>query len=167
MVKTIPRVVALLVIGWLLLLGYGHFFPSQEARIRRMFAELARVVSVAPNSSPLANLAAGNELAGFFTKDVEINVDLPGAGRHTFTGREEFIQAAVAARSNSRSVKVEFLDLNVKLGPDQRTAAIELTAKITQTGERDFNVQELKFQLRKVDGEWRIARGDTVRTLGS
>jgi hypothetical protein len=166
LVKTILRVVAFVVIGWLLLLGYWHFFPSQETRIRRMFGELARVVSVSPNSSPLANLATANELAGLFTRDVEINLDVPGVGRHTFNGREEIIQAAVAARSNSRGVKVEFLDLNVKLDAGKESATVDLTAKVTQTGEHDFGVQELKFQLKRVDGEWRITRVDTVHTLG-
>ena len=166
MVKTIARIIVLAVIGWMLLLGYWHFFPSQETRIRRMFGELARVVSISPNSSPLANLAAANELASFFTKDVEINLDVPGVGRHTFTGREEIIQAAVAARSNSRSVKVEFLDINVKLDAGKESATVDLTAKVTQPAEHDFSVQELKFQLQKVDGEWRIARVDTVRTMG-
>ena len=166
MVKTILRVAALLVIGWLLLLGYRHFFPSQETRIRQMLGELARVVSMPPNSSPLANLAAANELVSSFTPDVEINVNVPGAGQHALSGREEIIQAAVAARSHSRGVKVEFLDIIVRLQADKQSAVTDLTAKVTQTGERDFDVQELKFRLKKVGSEWRIARVETVRTLG-
>ena len=165
--KTILRILVLLVIGWLLLLGYWHFFPGQETRIRRMLGELARVASTPPNSSPLANLAAANELAGFFTKDVEINVDVPGEGRHTFSGREEVMQAAVAARSQSRRVKVEFLDVIVRLQAGKQSAVADLTAKVTQAGERDFDVQELNFRIKKVDGEWRITRVETVRTLGS
>ena len=166
MVKTILRVAALLVIGWLLLLGYWHFFPSQETRIRRMLGDLARVVNTSPNSSPIAKLAAANELAGFFAKDVEINVNVPGAGQHTFSGREEIIQAAAAAQSYSRSVKVEFLDIIVRLQTDKQSAVADLTAKITQAGEREFDVQELKFRIKKVDREWRITRVETVRTLG-
>jgi hypothetical protein len=166
LVNTILRLLLLLVVGCLLLLGYWRFFPSQETRIRRMLGDLARVVSTSPNSSPLANLAAANQLAGFFTKDVEINVDVPTLGRHTFSGREEIIQAAAAARSNSRGVKIEFLDILVRLQADKQSAVADLTAKVTRAGERDFDVQELKFRARKVDGGWRIARVDTVRTLG-
>jgi hypothetical protein len=165
-VKTILRILLLLVIAWLLLLGYWHFFPSEETRIRRRLEGLARAVSTSPNPSPLANLADANEVTGFFARDVEISVEVPGAGRHTFTGREEVIQAAVAARSNSRSVKIEFLDIMVRLQTDKQSAVADLTAKVTQAGERDFEVQELKFQMKKADGDWQIARVETVRTLG-
>ena len=167
MVKTILRIIILLVISWLMLLGYWHFFPNQETRIRRMLGELARVAAVSPNSTPLANLAAANELAGFFTKEIEISVDVPGAGRHTFTGREEIIQAVVGTRSHYPGMKVELFDIAVKLAAGGQSATVDLTAKVTQTAERDFGVQELTFQLKKTDGDWRITRVDTVRTLGS
>jgi hypothetical protein len=166
LVNTILRLLLLLVAGSLLLFAYWHFFPSQETRIRRRLGELARVVSTSPNSSPLAKLAAASELAGFFTRDIEINVNVPGAGQHAFSGREEIIQAAAAARSYSRSVKVEFLDIIVRLQPDKQSAVADLTAKISHAGERDFDAQELKFRIKKVDSEWRITRVETVRTLG-
>ena len=59
---------------------------------------------------------------------------------------------------------VEFLDINVTVGPDQKSAVANLTAKAKVPGE-DFMVQELKFTLKKIQGAWLILRVETVKTL--
>lgn len=166
MVKRIVYLVLLIVAGVLAYFGYQKFFPSEEKRIRLLLTDVAEVASFPANEKPLNRLASANRLAGFFSANAEINVQLPVEGSRTIQGRDEILQVALAARSRLSGVRVEFLDTIVTLDPEKQSATAELTAKITQSGQRDFGVQELKFQLKKIDGTWRITRVDTVRTLG-
>ena len=166
MVKRLPRIVLLVLAVALLVLAYRHWFPNEEQRIRRMLSDVAREACIPANPKPLGNLAAAQKLASFFSPEVEIHVDAPSYGQHTLMGRDEIMQAVLAARANLKNLKVEFLDPNVALDASQESATVELTAKVTHTGERDFGVQELKFQMKRLDGQWRINRVETVRTLG-
>jgi len=36
---------------------------------------------------------------------------------------------------------------------------------VTTGDNKDFDVQELKFQLKRIDGDWLITRAETVKTL--
>lgn len=146
-------------------LAYRHLFPSDEQRIRRTLSSLAEAACIPADAQPLADLAAVQKLAGYFTLNAEIRVDGPEYGQHTLTGRDEVRQAALAARSNLRNLKVEFLDVNVVVADGKQTATAELTAKVTQKDRRDFGVQELKFQFQKDEDQWRIGRVETVKTL--
>jgi len=164
-VKIFRRVIGALLAAGVLWLAYTHFFPNDEKLIRRTLARLATTASVPANPTPLGNLRAANALQDFFTPEVEVEVDVPIEGRHTFTGREELIQAAVAARNNYRGLTVEFLDVNVAVAAGHQEATAELTAKATQPGDAEIHVQEMKLQLRKKDDAWRIWRAESVRTL--
>ena len=42
---------------------------------------------------------------------------------------------------------------------------MELTLRAESAGDQYLVVQEMKFTLRKVDGEWLILRVETVKTL--
>jgi hypothetical protein len=164
-VKTFRRVIAALLAAGLLWLAYNHFFPNDEKIIRRTLTRLATTASVPANPTPLGNLRAANALQDFFVPEVEVEVDVPIEGRHTFTGREELIQAAIAARNNYRGLRVEFLDVNVAVAEGKQEATAELTARATQPGESELHVHEMKIYLRKKDTDWRIWRAETVRTL--
>ena len=52
-------------------------FPSPEKVIRKRLMELARTVSSSSNESDLTRLAAARSVAGFFSTNVELNVELP------------------------------------------------------------------------------------------
>ncbi|MBI3853821.1 MAG: hypothetical protein HY298_26650 [Verrucomicrobia bacterium] len=166
MVKKIFYVVLIILAGWLGFLGYQKFFPSEEKRVRLLLADLAEVTSFPANEKPLSRLASANKLAGLFSTDAEINVQVPAEGGRSIHGRDEILQIALAVRSQISGLRVEFLDINVGLDAERQSATAELTAKVTQSGQRDFGVQELKIQLKKIDGTWRITHVDTVRTLG-
>jgi hypothetical protein len=163
--KKIQTILLLLVAGACLLFLYRHFFPNEEKRIRRMLGELAEVTSIPSRSTPAGNLAAVNRLRDFLTAEVEVDVELPGEHRHSLVGRQELVQAALAARANLQGLKVEFLDVAVTLDPGRETATVNLTVRVTQAGERDFLVEELKLALKQEDRQWRLAKAETVRTL--
>lgn len=141
------------------------FLPSPDKVIRQRLTKLARIVSCPGNEAPLARLANARAVTMFFTPDVEITVDLPGRSRQNFNGRDELLPAAIAARSSGRSFTVKFLDIIVTLDPDRNSAVAELTATAKVPGERDLYVQELKFRLKQVDGEWLIYQVENLKTL--
>lgn len=145
--------------------GWFLFFPGPEKVIRSRLYTLARSVSFEPKDGAIARGYSAQKAAGFFTLDVEVNVDIRGMELKQFSGRDEILQAVLMGMRSVRGLKVEFLDINITLGSDRQTAKANLTGKWTLAGERDFNVLEFDFLLKKVDGVWLIYRVDTVKTL--
>ena len=145
--------------------GWRVLFPGPEQIIRKRLTQLAETASSTGNEGALARLAHAQKLTSFFTPDVEIIIDMPGQYSHTINGADELMQAAAAARSLGTPVQIELLDVTIVLGPDQQTAEAHMTGKATVPGDRTPQVQELKAQLQKVEGQWLIKRAETVRTL--
>jgi len=141
------------------------FFPSPEQIIRKQLANVARAVSFTANEGLLARAHNASKLAGYFSVDAQVSLDAPGHDSYTFNGRNEIMQAAAGARSAAGALAVEFLDVAVALAADKLSATVDLTAKAKIPGERDFYVQEVKFTLKKIDGDWLIVRVETVKTL--
>ena len=164
MQKSLRLAGALALIG-LGLWGWCILFPSPEKVIRSRLNNLAGTLSFAPKAGAIARGYSAQKAAGFFTTDVEINVDGRGVEPLHFSGRDEVQQALVWAARSLRGLQVEFLDINLTLNPDQQSAKANLTGKWTLAGDRDFNVLEFNFLLKKVDGVWLIYRVDSVKTL--
>ena len=163
--KWVVRVAILLLLGILAFIGWRHFFPDPEKVIRKRLSELAGAASFTPKEAPLAKLSNTQRLMAFCTPDVEISVDSPGHGRQTMSGREDLFQKALAVREFLSALSVEFIDINVTLGSDRKSAMAELTAKGKVPGDNDMFIQELKFTLKKMDGTWLVRKIDTVKTL--
>jgi hypothetical protein len=163
--KIILRVVLLAIVitagVWL----WTVFFPSAQKVIRQQLAAVARDASSNPNQNPLVSAANAQMLAAHFSTNVAVQLDVPGRVQHTFNSREEIAQAAVFASSSANGIQVQFLDVNVTVGPDQQSAVADLTLKAQAAGDKDFTVQEMKVTLQKTDGKWLITRVETVRTL--
>jgi hypothetical protein len=141
------------------------FFPGPEQAIRKRLAQLAKLGSFASNEGALAKGLNSQQLATFFTEDVEVSVDVPGLQRVKLSGRDNLLTAAMAVRGNLSNLKVDLLDINITFGPDKTTATVSLTLKVQANGERDFTPQEMKFTMKKVNGEWLIREAETVKTL--
>jgi len=140
-------------------------FPGPEQVIRKELTQLAATASITPNEAPLAKLAKAQRLASFFSEDAEVRVDIPNRPYQDFNGREEIQQAALGARALLNVLKVQFLDMEVRLAPDKQSAVVRLTATADLPGEKVPEVQELEFRLKKVDRDWFIRRVETVKTL--
>ncbi len=162
--KIFWRAIFLLALAGGLFLAYRHFFPNDEGQIRRTLNQLAATATIPANPSPMGSLMALDRLRGYFVPEVEVTVDAL-EGHHTFADREELLQALGAARLRFKGVTVEFLDINVTVDSPGATAAAELTARVSQAGDRDFIVQLIKFQLRKQEGDWRITRAESAKVL--
>jgi hypothetical protein len=140
-------------------------FPGPEQAVRKRLAELAKLGSFASNEGALAKGLNAQQLASFFTPEVEVSVDVPGLQRVKLSGRDNLLTAAMAVRGNLSSLKVDLLDINITFSPDKTTAIVSLTLKVQANGERDFTPQEMKFTMKKVKGEWLIREAETVKTL--
>lgn len=163
--KLIFRIVLVAVLAALGIWLWTVLFPNPEKVIRQRLMELARTASSSPGESDLARLAAARSLAGFFSTNVELQVELPELSRYSIMDRDEIMQAALMARSRAGGLKVKFPDINVTVAPDKQSAVADLTVQANISGEPDPIVQEMKFTLRKIDGRWLITRVETVRTL--
>jgi acyl CoA:acetate/3-ketoacid CoA transferase alpha subunit len=163
--KIVFRIVLLAALAALGVWLWTVLFPNPEKVIRKHLAELARTVSSSPNESDLARLVAAHNVAGFFSTNVELNVDLPELGQHNSMDREEITQLALMARSRAGGLQVKFPDITITVGPDKQSAVADLTVEANISGERDSVVREMKFTFRKTGGQWLITRIETVRTL--
>jgi len=158
----VALVAVLLALGFWL---YTVLLPAPEKVIRKQLAKVARLASIKPDQGLLSRGASIQELANCFDTEVEITVNLRSGSEHSVTGRDGIIEAARLAHGRYKMLQVDFLDMNVALASDKQSATVNLTAKVTTSDEKDFQVQEFKFTLKKVNGEWLIFKIETVRTL--
>jgi len=140
-------------------------FPGPEKIVRERLARAASEASFQSGENPLVSAARAETLAGFFSTNVELNINLSEHGRHNFAGRDEIIQAAAGVRSAVSSLKVEFPDMSITVGPDKLSAVADVVVQVQAAGNKDFYVQEMKFTCQKIGGEWLITRVVTVAPL--
>jgi hypothetical protein len=81
------------------------------------------------------------------------------------SGRDEIREAAAGAFTSLTTLNVQFLDVTVRLAADKLTADVSCAAKVNAGDSKDFGVQEMHFQLKKVEGDWLITKVETVKTL--
>jgi len=141
------------------------FFPSPEKVVLKKIASLAATATISTGTGDLTRATKVANLIGFFAVDAEISFDAPGLGAHTLSGRDEIRDAARAGFASLTTLKVQFLDVTVRIGADKQTADVNCTAKVSAGDSKDFGVQEMHFQLKIIDGTWLITRAETVKTL--
>jgi hypothetical protein len=144
--------------------GWRILHPSPEEIIRKRLLELAQNASFGASEAPLAKLWNAQGLGKFFTSDVQVTFDAPGVAG-VINGRDQLLERAVGARSSLTSLKVEFPDISINLGPGGQFAVVDVTAKAKASTDKDPYLQELKISFQKIGGEWLIRRVETVKTL--
>ena len=138
-------------------------FPSPESIVRKRLVQAASEASFQSGENPLISAARAENLADRFGTNVEININVPEFGRQEFLGRVEIAQAAAGVRMRLSSLKVEFPDVSVTVAPDKLSAIADVAMKVQVAGEKEINVEEMKFTFQKIDGDWLITRVETVR----
>ena len=141
------------------------FFPAPEKVIRHRLARLAADASFTSGQGTFSRIAGGESVAGFFSTNVEINLNVPGYEPVTFANRAEITQAALGVHERLRSLSVKFPDVNVTLAPDKKSAVADVTLDAAISGERDAIVQELKISFQNTTDGWLITRLETVRPV--
>ncbi|MDB6017764.1 MAG: hypothetical protein JWR19_2253 [Pedosphaera sp.] len=145
--------------AWLVL------FPSPKQVIQGRLLKLAHLASFPSREGNIVRIANVEKMGNLFSDDAEAVIDVPGIESHTFTRREELMQAAIMARGALNGLKVDFVDTNIEVGPDQQSAIADLTLRAQVSGEKDLIVQELKFTFKKLNNAWLITHIETVKTL--
>jgi len=145
---------------------YQILFPGDEKLIRKLLAQAAETAAVKPDENPIFKLAGANKLVGFFSPDAELNMYVSGTDIRSISGRDDLLQAVTAARAGLQEAKIQLHEVHVNVDPDRQSAGAQLVASAYINGGADPLVQELKMQLKKIDGRWKIVRVETVKTLG-
>ncbi len=163
--KRVVQVLLLAAVAGLAFWLWTVFFPSPEKAIRSRLNALAKAVSFDSHGGLISQALNAESVGEFFTVDVDVEVTVPGFEGLSMHGRDEVQQAAMGARHRLTALKVEFVDMNVKLDPDGQGAKVNLTGNAKVPGEKEASAQEFNFILKKVDGKWLISRVETVKTL--
>jgi hypothetical protein len=160
-----PQIIFVVVVLALADWAWIALHPSPERVIRRQLDGIAKAASFGPNQGALAKLRGADKLTEFFSTNVEVSIDVPGQSAHHLMGREEIQQAAIAARGSVQSLSVTFPDVSIVVNSDKESAVADLTLQARVAGEQDMIVQEMKMTFRNIDGDWLVAKVETVRTL--
>jgi hypothetical protein len=165
MTKWILRLAFLFLLALCAVWVWHALFPGPELVIRKRLQQLAGIASTSGTEGNLARMNNARKLTTFFTPDLEISIEVLGQYETNIRGVDELLRLAVAARSMGQPIKVDLVDVNVIVAPDKQSAEAHMTGSANLRGEKMPQVQELKAQLKKVDGQWLISRAETVRTL--
>ena len=104
-------------------------------------------------------------LANFFTNDVVITL---GDGSAPIRGRDMLISMAMRLQPRTAEYTLDFEDVNVQLLSDEQSAEVDLTAEFIRRepgARQSMDAREFKLQMRRDDGEWKIASVEAIQTL--
>lgn len=159
------RLVLLTLIGGLGFWLWTVLFPSPEKIVLKKVASLAATVTFSAQDGNITRASKVSNVISYFSTDAQVVVDIPGTGAGTLSGRDEIREAAAGGFTHLSSLKVEFLDATAKVAADKSSAEMNCTAKITAGSSKDFGVQEVRFEFKKIEDNWLITRVETVKTL--
>ena len=140
-------------------------FPSPEKVVLKKVSKLAAVATVKAGDGNILRVTKVSELIGYFSTDAEINYDVSEVGSHTISSRDEIREAAAGAFPQLSSLTVQFLDARAKVAPDRQSATVTCTARVNVADGKDFGIQEVRFEFKKIEKDWLITRLETVKTL--
>lgn len=163
--KIASRLVLLAILGALGFWLWTVLFPGPEKIVLKKISSLAATATVNANDGTFTRAAKVSSLISYFSTDAEIHYDVPGAGAHVLTGRDEIRETAAGGFANVTSLKVQFQDATAHVAPDKQSAEVSCTARVNVGNDKDFGIQELRIQFKKIDGDWLITRAETVKTL--
>lgn len=138
---------------------------DERAVIRQRLDAFADAVNKGGGSGLAGAAAHAISLAEFFTNDVVITL---GGGSAPIEGRDMLISMATRLQPRTSEYRLEFEDVNVALGPDGESADVDLTAKFIRRAagaRQSMDAREFKLQMRRDDGEWKIASVEAIQTL--
>lgn len=134
---------------------YSVFFPPAEKIIKKRLEKLAAAISARPTGN-IARVANVNKIGSFFDPNVRITVEGFGREFSSLNGRGELEQAALAARQNMSSVKVQFYNLAVQVGESRTNATVQMTALVNLNDQADPTVQDVTVELVKEGRSWLV-----------
>jgi hypothetical protein len=141
-----------------------YLHPKPEEAIRRRLVKLEKAASFEQRQGNLAAAVDADNFSEFFAREVGLAME-PRAWFPDSIERSEITRLMVGLRTQMDFLNVKLLDPVITIGVDKKSAIVELTINAATSGERHLLVQEVKFTMKEVDGEWLIIRVETIRTL--
>jgi hypothetical protein len=140
------------------------YFRGDEAIVRdRLEALVAELNEGAAGGLGLVGRAA--KIGSFFTEDIVVDV---GEGGEPIRGREAVMGTAARLQPRTALLTVAIHDVDVTIG-EGGTAGVDLTATLTKheesASESSIDAREFELEMRKVDGDWLIARVTAIASL--
>ena len=163
--KIAIRLLLLAALGGLAFWLWTILFPNPERVVLKKISQLAATATVNAGDGNITRATKVSSLIGYFSTDAQIIVNISGAGAGSLSGRDEIREAAAGGFTRLTSLNVRFLDATARIGADKQSAEVKCTAQVRTGDSKDFAVQEMCFQFRKIDGDWLITRMETVKTL--
>jgi hypothetical protein len=133
--------------------------------VLKKVASLAANANIKASDGTITRASKATSLVDEFANDAEVIFDVPDAEARTLSGRDEIREAAMGGFANVPWLNVQFDNARAHIGPDKQTAEVTCTARATVGDSKDFGIQELRFELRKIDRDWLITKVETVKTL--
>ena len=163
--KIIVRILLLAALAGLGLWLWTILFPSPEKLVLEKISSLATTATINANDGNFVRAGKVSNLIGYFSSDAQIVLEISGVGQGALNGRDEIREAAAHGFTGLKSLNVKFLDATAKIGADRQSAEVNCTAEVQIGDSKELGVQELVFQLKKIDENWRITRIESVKTL--
>ena len=161
---------AVLVAGAVLVLSACSWWQGDKVLITARLNALVEQVNVHA-ADGLGSLARAAQIGQFFTDDVIVEL---GRGSPPITGRDTLMAMAARLEPRTSGFTVKLADINVLVTPNDQSADVNLTAEIIRKASPtpgaasagpSMDAREFAVIMRKVDGEWKVARLTAVDTL--
>ena len=147
-------VAAILLAVMVAAVGY-RYWPSDERSIRRHLSNLAEALSFPLSEGTEERLTRIAVLREYFDPNVHIQLD-----DREITSRDEIIELLSRVQPPPGGLNVEFVNITITMAPDQESAAVGLTAKLSSTNEKGVSSLDERVAdvtMRKVDDDWVIS----------
>lgn len=159
-IRLVLLAIAIALCVWL----WIYLHPTPQEAIRRQLVALGKSATLEKREGNIAAGLRADEFSGFFGREVALNME-PRALFPDSVDRAEIARVMLTIRTTYRSLDVNILDPVITVGADKKSAIVELTVNVAGDGDRHLLVQEMKFTMKQVDGNWQIIRVETVKTL--
>jgi hypothetical protein len=155
--------VGVFVLGWL---AWRWLFPADDVVIRKVVQEAAAAASWESGAGNLSRLAAASRLVGLCVPEVEVLLETRGEASRRLQGRDDVRQAILAVRTQAAWLQLSVDEVEVKVDEAGESARVLLAVTVRAEGFTEPLLQDYKLAMRKVEGEWLIARAEPVRGFG-
>lgn len=139
-----------------------RYWPGDERSIRRHLSNLSETLSLPGEEGEVQKITRFAALREYFADDVRIRV-----GSEEFVSKDAVFAALDRVRPPPGGLHVDFADVVVRLADDGPTAAVSLTAKVSQTdpitGEARLDAEPATLSMVKLRGDWVIAGAQSSR----
>jgi hypothetical protein len=139
-----------------------RLFPSEQKRVRKQFALLAKSVSRKLGENPITTASKVQKVRTLLAENCSLRTHIP-----EFSGGltgEEVCGLIAQARLQFSNLSVKFYDLEIEF-PEEKMAKATLTVNVAGTmtdGVRIDETHELECVLKKIENKWLFSECEVV-----